>query len=1758
MLKRFKITLLLPLLFLVLTTDGIAHSIYSTHNQEVLASDLNLYASASFPDIWEVRQSGERGYYSIHSKNSDLCIDVLEGLHDENLSLITYQCHGGDNQKWRLIPKGGAFYIQSKHSGKYFDTKEKSGEIHLVQTDFKASSSQLWQIEGFEPKWGEDQSTQFYLKYINELLADEPYELVKNPRLGNGCQGTVFKLKSTQDGQYYVVKVPNIGSNSEIDERKRVFEKEYEDSKKLLWINYELHKALSDNLESELQYEVEAQKIPIPNTNWVSKGNKFGLIKDYIPGKSLHYYLTDNYLAENPEVSSKEVFGNLFEVLINLSDAGIYLGDLNYDNLIYSKKHRRWYIIDFLGLTHHKSFESTLFQYFKTGLPIFQWDESFFPNIVFRSRVHDEIARVLQARNYQPYLEAQKLEVTPANIKAGLDPNFKNEQGVPRLFTEKSEGAIAVLVRNGVNLNEYIRDSDKEICAIEYRKDHEVSTDEEMMSLYQAYHSFEESMMRIKAGNHGGFKFVFNEWMPTHGTKLVMVKSFDSFKPEDVKCEGACVQWRQVAPSLPHATNWDFTTYNGNVHLFATDQSNSIFYLDHSKRNPTWERVEQFNELSISNFYLLDQSLIVRTTDGQWLGKSLNFEDSIEDWSAQPWDNVFNANEVLGGGEYNYEISNMIYPINNIRWVFAFRTDSTGTKKFGYFGYHSVAKIWTNWREIEGVEEQSLISWPMGFQRQHNFEEFYFVDGNSNIFKSVKQRNLFKFEGMVPKTNLDDLELNFKKIGTGYLHNWSTLAKGDGNNSDKILANNFYNEQLDFDRLQKIHSSYESQWTRLLSPDVLTVGKLDAHPMSLYTVERIFSMGMDNKNFKKAVKKTLEIKPEHKGKHKKLLLESLSMSLGENQEVQGVSYDYLSKLLSSKVEEYDSKQTPEVKVANFTKAYKQEISLAFKVGLAICVPASAPWVAAGTSIAGDVFDATISGDWPLKAENVAKNACVAACTNALGSGLGGEGKPFEVLKNDSAWAAAGKNFTKEMILNTTKSIGTTGKPPSLKELVVDSGLGAILPDLGSDGDTTFEAAYKAGLNKFKFDLAREILLNGKVDRDAIDQILANSLATIVGAYAGKSIIGQDEINIEDNTDQSENLENILDGQQEPNNEDPNQPAGEPEATDQSDDVPPNDGQADRENEQDNDQVDNAPNTQENILDDDNASNRGDFDNIQDQPDNPIDQEQPTDQNNSEAPLQRQTELDDNQSAHEESRDLDRESPPESGQTGSSASRGLWERMSDAYWYVQNQVGDYCFTENTLVASQSGAKAIQDVKAGDYVWSCDFSNGFEDCKFRKVTKTFVRKVSEVWNLHTQDGKVKVTPNHPLYVFGLGYISLEEIYNDLHLKGYNFKLRTLSGAGSELIHLSKDRGAFWVYNIEVEDAHSYFVSQVANPEYSDEDLLPANPQQWLLSHNCDGPADYQNLEELEPITEGLSTAFSTAAKGLLDPAGLASAVVDYTLDDGVAKDTTMAMIQTVDGVYTIVGGVAVAKFTYKAGKWTASKLARHIPTEKILQDVGEQGAKLIAEFQKTPTGKVLIPKTRLNAVEDVGKLRGNPSSKITPRDNRPYDPNRMRSDLEHTHGSGKVSSTTNPKNPRQRVKSDLDKGIEVINGSNGSKAVKVNYRDPITGEQVANIPYNERGLPVFDDIAKYTTTIDKSKSYQSQMRQATRDLRDGIKSGNIDPSKFTEAQIQDIMKGKAQIEDLTWHHNAISNNFQLVPFSVHDAVKHIGEAALKKGK
>ena len=243
---------------------------------------------------------------------------------------------------------------------------------------------------------------------------------------------------------------------------------------------------------------------------------------------------------------------------------------------------------------------------------------------------------------------------------------------------------------------------------------------------------------------------------------------------------------------------------------------------------------------------------------------------------------------------------------------------------------------------------------------------------------------------------------------------------------------------------------------------------------------------------------------------------------------------------------------------------------------------------------------------------------------------------------------------------------------------------------------------------------------------------------------------------------------------------------------------------------------------------------------------------------------------------------------------------------------------------------------------------------------------------------------------------------------------------------------------------------------------------------------------------------------------------------------------------------------------------------LTTEKLQQKGGVSTEQVSEQVQRTKDGVGFLASVigvGGGAVigKGIAKGKDGESSNISEQNRgeltKPYDPMQTRSDLESVNGAENVKSTTVVNNPIQRVNSNPEKGIEVVYDSYGNKAVKAEYRDPLTGEsKIANVAYDSRGLPIFDNYSKYTTTIDTNLSYPRQMAQATRDLRDAINSGKVNTSGFTSQQLKQIQAGSAQIDGYTWHHNAQSapNVFQLLPKEIHDAALHIGQGSLSGGK
>jgi len=103
-------------------------------------------------------------------------------------------------------------------------------------------------------------------------------------------------------------------------------------------------------------------------------------------------------------------------------------------------------------------------------------------------------------------------------------------------------------------------------------------------------------------------------------------------------------------------------------------------------------------------------------------------------------------------------------------------------------------------------------------------------------------------------------------------------------------------------------------------------------------------------------------------------------------------------------------------------------------------------------------------------------------------------------------------------------------------------------------------------------------------------------------------------------------------------------------------------------------------------------------------------------------------------------------------------------------------------------------------------------------------------------------------------------------------------------------------------------------------------------------------------------------------------------------------------------------------------------------------------------------------------------------------------------------------------------------------------------------VTDVTFDIRGFPVFDDIVAADVRISvgqvASRNYQGQMRAATRNLREQIRSGAFSPSGFTDKQLRAIRSGRHKIPGYTWHHHQDVGRMQLVPEWHHSKTGHFG--------
>jgi RHS repeat-associated protein len=169
-------------------------------------------------------------------------------------------------------------------------------------------------------------------------------------------------------------------------------------------------------------------------------------------------------------------------------------------------------------------------------------------------------------------------------------------------------------------------------------------------------------------------------------------------------------------------------------------------------------------------------------------------------------------------------------------------------------------------------------------------------------------------------------------------------------------------------------------------------------------------------------------------------------------------------------------------------------------------------------------------------------------------------------------------------------------------------------------------------------------------------------------------------------------------------------------------------------------------------------------------------------------------------------------------------------------------GESCFVAGTLVKTANGEKRIEEVQPGDVVISTDPERrdaAAGQLERQQVTRGFVRTAPEVLDIHIGKETISATPEHPFWVIGAGWTAAGELRR-------GSALLTKDGVVIHVDYVDRRHGQFLVYNFEVSNAHTYYVSNLG-----------------VLVHNQCGP-------KIKPGSSGGDTSGQRFPKSVRDEA------------------------------------------------------------------------------------------------------------------------------------------------------------------------------------------------------------------------------------------------------------------------------------------------
>ena len=172
------------------------------------------------------------------------------------------------------------------------------------------------------------------------------------------------------------------------------------------------------------------------------------------------------------------------------------------------------------------------------------------------------------------------------------------------------------------------------------------------------------------------------------------------------------------------------------------------------------------------------------------------------------------------------------------------------------------------------------------------------------------------------------------------------------------------------------------------------------------------------------------------------------------------------------------------------------------------------------------------------------------------------------------------------------------------------------------------------------------------------------------------------------------------------------------------------------------------------------------------------------------------------------------------------------------------------------------KDIEDVEVGDYVLAENPETGEQE--YKEVVNTYTHEKDVIVHIYVGDEEIETTREHPFYVEETRFVQAGSLKPGDILRladGRNLEVREV-----ETEHLSEP---VYVYNFEVEDYHTYYVSGLGVLVHN---MCSVDPNSGIPSGSSSVPGPLKNH------------SIVTGRNGSLKAVGVPDSSVDLYSDDG----------------------------------------------------------------------------------------------------------------------------------------------------------------------------------------------------------------------------------------------------------------------------------